>query len=210
MSVTQENVKKFEIVYSGLCRNIKKIYQLRPHFFTQNILNEYNHSLERIGRNFVMSYNFREGLYHLFLIVLKLLDDPRTLETTLYSRMVNSYKKKYIKKVKKILSNVLFKEVIELTDELYGELMNRVTKLKGLFVPANNANYGVRTEGINGPLPQAREIGELPTSTYRFANSPIDNKAPFARASPVKASPAKTFKSRKSKSKSKSVKGTKI
>ena len=211
MRLTEENVKKFEIFYSGLCRNVKKIYQLRPTFFTKKILDDYNHCLERIGKNYVMSYNFREGLYRLFLIVLKMLDDPKTMleGTTMYSRMVHSYRKKYMKKLKKVLSNnILFKQVNELTEEIYGELTNRVAELKSEFesASAQNINYGVRTEPINGPVPVAREI-TLKTATYRFANSPIDNKAPLAS---VTFNSPKTFKSRKSKGKKKSVKGTKI
>lgn len=182
------NINKFKILYNHLCRNMNKVLLLRPYFFTQKIVDDYEYQHNKIYKNYVMSYNFRQGIYRIFLIVIKFLDNHRNT----VKRKSYSYRKKYIKRVNKVLSDE-FSTIIELLNDLNNELIDRIIELRSVIVNTVNVSnipYGdIETETNVNTLPVASKLipNSFKTASWRQINSPLNSKAPLAHASPVKS-----------------------
>ena len=135
-----------------------------------------------------MSYNFRQGIYRIFLIVIKFLDNHRNT----VKRKSYSYRKKYIKRVNKVLSDE-FSTIIELLNDLNNELIDRIIELRSVIVNTVNVSnipYGdIETETNVNTLPVASKLipNSFKTASWRQINSPLNSKAPLAHASPVKS-----------------------
>lgn len=131
-----------------------------------------------------MSYNFRQGIYRIFLIVIKFLDNHRNT----VKRKSYSYRKKYIKRVNKVLSDE-FSTIIELLNDLNNELIDRIIELRSVIVnTVNVSNIPYETFTVN-TLPVASKLipNSFKTASWRQINSPLNSKAPLAHASPVKS-----------------------
>ena len=127
-----------QAAYNDLHRNINRIIALRPELFTQQRVKDFDHLHNKIRLSNLMYEEFRNALYHLFLLVLKLLDSTLTM----YSRTFkNSYRGKYLKRVKSILDEyVLIDFVIILTQDLNSELNEKFGSFEMEVAVAHNVN----------------------------------------------------------------------
>ena len=200
MSALEMNIKNFNILYGYLCRNINKAILLRPDFFTKKIMDEYEKILEKITGYYYMSYNFRHALHRTFLIVIKFLDSPAN---TIERRPYNFYRKKYIKRINKIvLGENTFVSINELLKDINGELIVRINELKSVTIDGENVSnipYAQQTiTRVNGPKANKSNTSKYKTATWRLINSPINKRAPLANAT------------LKNKNSNRTAKGTKI
>ena len=200
MSALEMNIKNFNILYGYLCRNINKVILLRPAFFTSKVLEEYEKILEKITGYYYMSYNFRHALYRTFLIVIKFLDSSAN---TIERRPYNSYRKKYIKRINKLLGENAFSTIVDLLKEINDELIMRINELKSVMIDAENVlnipyAYESNTR-VNGPKANKSNTSKYKNALWRVINSPVNKRAPLAIA---------TLKSKNSNRRT--IKGTKI
>jgi hypothetical protein len=133
-----------------------------------------------------MYEEFRNALYHLFLLVLKLLDSTLTM----YSRTFkNSYSRKYRKRVNRLLDEyVLIDFVIILTQDLNSELNEKFGSFEMEVAVAHNVNnIEVSPYHSNNSIevsPYNSNINSLPMAVQmpnRMASA-IGRELPFANS----------------------------
>jgi len=172
--------------YNELNRNINRIIALRPELFTQQRIDKFDHWHEQILKHNLMYEEFRNALYHLFLLVLKLLDSTLTM----YSRTFkNSYSRKYRKRVNRLLDEyVLIDFVIILTKDLNSELNKKFGYFEVEVAVAHNVNnIEVSPYHSNNSIevsPYHSNINSLPMAVQvpnRMASA-IGRELPFANS----------------------------
>jgi hypothetical protein len=134
----REKKISLQAAYNELHRNINRIIALRPELFTQQRVKDFDILNNKIRLSNLMYEDFRNALYNLFLLVLKLLDSTLTM----YSRTFkNSYRGKYLKRVKRILEETISIDfVIRLTQDLNRELNEKFGSFEMEVAVAHNVN----------------------------------------------------------------------
>jgi hypothetical protein len=170
--------KIIKYYFNILGRNINKMVLLRPEFFTKKLTGAYEKCFVKITKHIIMSDSFLKWTKELFILLLKLLDDPiNRIEGTR-----GNYTLKYIERIKSFTKDKRANNVIGLIRDINDELEGRINQLLSESVVAHNMNnVGVAylNNGLNYPL--ANQINNAIPATWRNFE-PINYKMPLAKA----------------------------
>jgi hypothetical protein len=180
MSYTEylNSIKIIKYYFNILGRNINKMVSLRPEFFTKKLTGEYEKCFVKITKHIILSDSFFKWTKELFILLLKLLDDP----INRIEGIRGNYTLKYSKRIKSFTKDKRANNVIGLIRDINDELESRINQLLSESVVAHNMNnVGVSylNNGLNYPL--ATQINTALPATWRNFE-PINYKRPLANA----------------------------